>query len=150
MKNQYVVFNLCGEEYGVDIQNVQEITEYKDPISVPNAPNFIEGIINLRGNVTPIVSLKKRFNLVEQKKVNEDRIIIINIREKLVGFMVDDVSQVLTLDEKQIENPPEIIIQNTHQYITRIGKIDKKIILILNLVKVLTEVEKNKIVELEL
>lgn len=150
MKNQYVVFNLCGEEYGVDIQNVQEITEYKDPISVPNAPNFIEGVINLRGNVTPIVSLKKRFNLVEQKKVNEDRIIIINIREKLVGFMVDDVSQVLTLDEKQIENPPEIIIQNTHQYITRIGKIDKKIILILNLVKVLTEVEKNKIVELEL
>ncbi|AOY75910.1 chemotaxis protein CheW [Clostridium formicaceticum] len=144
-ERQYVIFKLCGEEYGVAIQHVQEITEYKQATSVPNVPDFIEGIINLRGNITPIVSLKKKFNLQEKEIKESNRIIIINLMDKQVGFIVDDASQVLTMDEKQIENPPELLTGIERQYIIGIGKVDEKIIILLDLEKILTEKEKQEI-----
>ncbi|AKL94044.1 chemotaxis signal transduction protein CheW [Clostridium aceticum] len=144
-EKQYVIFKLCGEEYGVAIQHVQEITEHKRATTVPNVPKFIEGIINLRGNITPIISLKKKFNLQEGEIQESNRIIIINIADKQVGFIVDDASQVLTMDEKQIENPPELLTGIDRQYIIGIGKVEEKIIILLDLEKILTEKEKNEI-----
>ncbi|SNS94993.1 purine-binding chemotaxis protein CheW [Anaerovirgula multivorans] len=144
-EKQYVIFKLSGEEYGVEINHVQEITEYKKATTVPNVPNFIEGIINLRGNITPIISLKKKFNLVESEIKENNRIIIINLKSKQVGFIVDDASQVLTMDEKHIENPPEILTGIDRQYIIGIGKVDEKIIIMLDLEKILTEEEKEEI-----
>lgn len=144
-EKQYVIFKLSGEEYGVEIKHVQEITEYKKATKVPNVPNFIEGIINLRGNITPIVSLKKRFNLDEGEIKENNRIIIINLKDKQVGFVVDDASQVLTMDEKQIENPPDLLTGIDRQYIIGIGKVEEKIIILLDLEKILTEEEKEEI-----
>ncbi|SDJ99482.1 chemotaxis protein CheW [Natronincola ferrireducens] len=144
-EKQYVIFKLCGEEYGVEINHVQEITEYKKATKVPNVPSFIEGIINLRGNITPIVSLKKKFNLEEGEIQENNRIIIINLKNKHVGFIVDDASQVLTMEEKQIENPPELLTGIDRQYITGIGKVEEKIIILLDLEKILTEEEKEEI-----
>lgn len=144
-EKQYVIFRLCGEEYGVEIKHVQEITEYRQSTQIPNVPKFIEGVINLRGNVTPIISLKKRFNLPEDEITENNRIIIINLKNKQVGFIVDDASQVLTMDTKQIENPHELITGVDRQYITGIGKVDEKIIIMLDLEKILTEEEKKEI-----
>lgn len=144
-EKQYVIFKLSGEEYGVEINHVQEITEYKKATKVPNVPNFVEGIINLRGNITPIISLKKKFNLVESEIKENNRIIIINLKNKQVGFIVDDASQVLTMDEKHIENPPEILTGIDRQYIIGIGKMEEKIIIMLDLEKILTEEEKEEI-----
>ncbi|SFI14196.1 purine-binding chemotaxis protein CheW [Tindallia magadiensis] len=149
MEKQYVIFKLEKEEYGVEINHVQEITEHKTVTSVPNTPAFIEGIINLRGSIVPIVSIKKRFNLAQEEVGEDHRIIIINLEEKQVGFIVDDASQVLTISEEQIEKAPEVIAGADREYITGIGKISDKIILLLDLEKILTENEKNEIIEME-
>lgn len=145
MEKQYVIFKLNKEEYGVEISHVQEITEIKSITTVPNTPAFVEGIINLRGKIVPIVSIKKRFHLPQQGEMEEQRIIIINLKEKQVGFIVDDASQVLTLDESQIENPPELIAGIDRDYIIGIGKVEEKIIVLLDLEKILSEQEQKEI-----
>ena len=88
-EQQYVVFKLGKEEYGIDIMNVKEIGPYQESVKVPNTPDFIEGIINFRGKVIPIVNLGKRFNLKDNGITNDTRIIIINLKDKQVGFVVD-------------------------------------------------------------
>lgn len=145
MEKQYVIFKLNREEYGVEIDHVQEITEIKSITTVPNTPPFVEGIINLRGKIVPIVSIKKRFSLPQQGGLEEQRIIIINLKEKQVGFVVDDASQVLTLDDSQIEKPPELIAGVDRDYISGIGKVEEKIIVLLDLEKILSEQERNEI-----
>lgn len=145
MEKQYVIFKLNKEEYGVEISHVQEITEIKSITTVPNTPVFVEGIINLRGKIVPIVNIKKRFDLPQKTEMGEQRIIIINLKEKQVGFIVDDASQVLTLDESQIENPPELVAGIDRDYIIGIGKVDEKIIVLLDLEKILSEQEQKEI-----
>lgn len=149
MEKQYVIFTLNDEEYGVEINHVQEITEYETATSVPNTPNFIEGIINLRGEIVPIVSIKKRFELPEVEVSEDQRVIIINLGSKQVGFVVDDASQVITMDESQIEKPPEVIAGRDRGYITGVGKVEDNIILLLDLEKILSEDEKKEIIEME-
>ncbi len=102
-ENQYVVFNLEKEEFGIDIMNVKEIIPYQESIQVPNTPNFIEGIINYRGNVIPIINLKRRFKLGAQEVTKYTRIIVITLEHKEVGFVVDEASQTLRLDDNQID-----------------------------------------------
>ncbi len=145
MEKQYVIFKLNREEYGVEISHVQEITEIKSITTVPNTPVFVEGIINLRGKIVPIVSIKKRFDLPQQAEMGEQRIIIINLKDKQVGFIVDDASQVLTLDENQIEKPPELVAGIDRDYIIGIGKVEDKIIVLLDLEKILSEQEQKEI-----
>ena len=149
MEKQHVIFKLNNEEYGVEISHVQEITEYKTVTSVPNTPSFIEGIINLRGSIVPIVSIKKRFDLPTEEKEEDQRVIIINLGSRQVGFIVDDASQVLTLNEDQIENPPDLITGIDRDYITGIGKTDEKIIILLDLEKILTDTEKKEIAQMK-
>ncbi|QEK10947.1 purine-binding chemotaxis protein CheW [Crassaminicella thermophila] len=148
-EKQYVIFKLGREEYGIDIMNVREITEFKETTKIPNAPNFIEGVINLRGNVIPVINLKKRFKLDETNIANNSRIIIVTMDAKQIGFIVDDASQVMTLNEDEIENPPEIITGIDRKYIVGIGKMDEKIIILLDLVAVFSDEEKNQIVKMD-
>jgi len=148
-EKQFVVFKLDGEEYGINIINVKEIGIYKEPVKIPNAPDFIEGIINYRGEVIPIVNLKKRFNLKDLIISNNTRVIIININDKQVGFVVDEASQTIRIDEEQIENTPEMVTRIDSEYITGVGKVEDRLILIIDLEKVLTDSEKQKIEKLE-
>lgn len=143
---QYVVFKLANESYAVDIMNVSEITEPKQSTKVPNAPDFVEGIINLRGEVIPIIDLKKRFDIENNSKSTDKRIIVVNIENKNVGFMVDAADEVLTIDEKDIDPPSNIITKSDRQFITGIGKVGDRILIILDLVKILSE---NQIQQLE-
>lgn len=130
---QFVVFKLGKEEYGVNIMQVQEIGPYLEPVKVPNAPEFIEGVMNLRENVIPVVSLRKRFNMSEQSTNENTRTIVINYEDKQIAFIVDDASEVLTLDEADIQETPEIIAGAGRKYITGIGKKGDRLLIILDL-----------------
>jgi len=110
---------------------------------------LLDGVITPRGGIVSVTNLKKRFNLEETETRSNSRIITVNIREKHIGFVVDDASQVFTLDEQNIEETPEIITGIEKKYIVGIGKINEKIIIILDLVQILSENEKNEMIKLE-
>jgi len=148
-EKQYVIFKLAGEDYGVDIMNVKEICEYKQSIKVPKAPDFVDGIINLRGDITPIINLKKRFQLEDRGITSDTRIIVINIKNKQVGFIVDEASQVLRISEENIEPAPELVVGIDKKYIEGVGKLDEQIIIILNLEHILSEEEKTEIQQMD-
>lgn len=149
-ENQYVVFKLGKEEFGIDIMNVQEIIPYEKSIHVPDTPDFIEGIINYRGNVIPIINLKKRFKLETKENTEDTRIIVINLDEKEVGFIVDEASQTLRLDQDEIDSAPEIITGIDKRYIIGVGKIDEsRLLILLDLEKILTQDEIEEIESLE-
>ncbi|NLX62375.1 MAG: purine-binding chemotaxis protein CheW [Tissierellia bacterium] len=149
-EKQYVVFNLNNQEFGIDIMNVKEIISYKEPFSIPNAPDFIEGVLNYRGKVIPVVNLKKRFDM-GNIEVNEDaRIIVITYEEKEIGFIVDNASQTIRLEEEMVDPMPDLINSISRRFITGIGKIDEdRLLVIINLKNVLTDEEKAQIAELE-
>ncbi|HNU80595.1 MAG TPA: chemotaxis protein CheW [Bacillota bacterium] len=137
---QFVVFKLGKEEYGVNIMQVQEIGHYAEPARVPNTPEFVEGIMNLRDNVIPVISLRKRFNIPEEnlngpeRDSNENRrTIIINLGDRQIAFIVDDASEVLTLDEASIQETPDIIAGVDRKYISGIGKKGNRLIIMLDL-----------------
>ncbi len=125
-ENQYVIFKLDQEEFGIDIMNVKEIIPYQESVHVPNTPKFIEGIINYRGNVIPVINLKKRFNIGLAETTEDTRIIVITLGgEKEVGFIVDEASQTIRLDEDQIDPAPDIISGIDKRYIIGVGKLMK-------------------------
>ncbi|SHJ52259.1 purine-binding chemotaxis protein CheW [Geosporobacter subterraneus DSM 17957] len=144
-EKQYVIFRLGKEEYGVEIVNVKEICEYKESVKVPNTPKFVDGIINLRGDITPIINLKKRFHLAEGDINSDTRIIVINIQNRQVGFIVDEASQVLRISEEDIEPAPDLVAGVDRKYIIGVGKLADRIILLLDLEYILSEDEKEKI-----
>lgn len=148
-EKQYVIFKLDEESYGVDIMNVKEIIEYKEAVKVPNALDFVEGIINLRGDIVPIVNLKKRLKTGNTTFTKDTRVIVINMGDKQVGFMVDEASQVMRISEENIEPAPELIAGIDKRYIMGVGKLEDKIVILLDLEYILTEDEKNKIDQLK-
>ncbi len=146
-ENQYVVFSLEREEYGIDILKVHEINRLKEITitKVPRLPNFIEGIINLRGEIVPIINLRKKFGLSERKIDKHTRIVIVKIDKKVIGLLVDSVSHVVTFDEVEIASPPEEIKINC-EYIKSLGKNEKRMVFILDIEKILS-VEENIIIQ---
>lgn len=138
---QLVIFSLGKEEYGVDIMQVKEIVTYKEPVKVPNTPQFVEGIINLRGEIIPIVNLKKRFSIPGEDIGDQTRVIVMSIDSKKVGFIVDDASEVITINNENIEPAPEIVAGIDRRYITGIGKVEERILIMLDLDKLFSEKE---------
>ncbi len=148
-ENQYVIFKLGKEEYGIDIMNVSEIVQYQESVKVPNSPVFIEGIINYRGKVIPIVCLKKKFKMESSINDANTRIIVINTNDRQIGFLVDEASQTVRIDDSDIDPTPDIITGIERKYITGVGKVDNRLIILINLEKVLTDDDKEKIEMLE-
>lgn len=146
---QLVVFKLDKEEYGVDIMQVQEISPYQNLTKVPNSPAFVDGIVNLRGDVIPVVSLKKKFNLMESPVTELTRLIVINNGNRRTGFVVDDASEVITISDKDVEEAPPMIVGADRKYIQGVGKLDKRILIILDLHKLLTEEEENQLINIQ-
>lgn len=148
---QLVVFRLGKEEYGVDIAKVQEIVRIQEITKLPQAPSFVEGIVNLRGRIIPIVDLKKRFNLEgEESSEKEKRVIVVNVGGQTIGMVVDSVSEIIRLPREDIEPPPPIVAGIEAAYIEGVGKMDKRLIILLNIEKILTEREKEEIKGIEL
>jgi len=115
---------------------------------VPNTPSFIEGIINYRGVVTPVINLSKKFNQNETEITNSTRIIIVYLKNKQTGFIVDDASQVLTISNKDVDDAPDLITSVEQKFISGIAKVDDRMIIILDLEKVLNEKEKKELLSI--
>lgn len=146
-EQQLVVFKLDKEEYGVNIMQVQEISPYQKPTKVPNSPDFVDGIVNLRGDVIPVVSLKKKFRIADTEVTELTRLIVINNGSRRTGFIVDDASEVITISDKDVEEAPPMVVGADRKYIQGVGKIDKRILIILDLHKLLTEEEESQLKE---
>lgn len=128
-----VTFRLGREEYGVEISSVQEIIRAIDLTQVPGAPVHVRGVINLRGKIIPVVDLRKRLGMPEVEDSEEQRIIVIDIRNKRIGMLVDGVSQVIKLSSSVVEEIPEEAISINQNYIEGVGKMDGRLIIILDL-----------------
>ncbi|MBP2072603.1 MULTISPECIES: chemotaxis protein CheW [Thermoanaerobacterium] len=149
MLNQIVIFKLNDEEFCVDIMDVLEIIRMQTITKVPDVPSFVEGIINLRGTVIPIIDLKKRLKLKLTNYDDDTRIIIIKINEKSVGFIVDSVTEVLHVENDSIKEAPDIIAGIGKEYIESVVSYDDRLIINLDLEKILTESEKKEIEEMQ-
>jgi purine-binding chemotaxis protein CheW len=141
MDNQLVVFDLANEHYGVDIGTVDRIIYLQPITAVPQAPPFVEGITNLRGMVLPVVDLRKRFGLPIEGTNGDGRIVVVEMGDTRVGMIVDGVSEVLHVSEDDIEPPSPLVTSVDSSFITGIAKVDERLVILLDLDKVLSSEE---------
>ena len=134
---QLVTFRVEGEEFGVDILRVQEIIRSMEVTRVPKAPDFVEGVINLRGKVIPIIDLRKRFGIGQKAHDRDTRIIVMEISSAVVGFVVDSVSEVLRLPAETVEPTPSVVASIDSDYISGVGKLDDRLLILLELDRLL-------------
>lgn len=135
---QLVTFSIGEEEFGVDILKVQEIIRTMEITKVPRAQSFVEGVINLRGKVIPIIDLRRRFSLVSKPHDKHTRIIVIEISNMIVGFVVDSVSEVLRIPAGTVEPPPPVVAGLDSEYISGVGKLQDRLLILLDLDKLLS------------
>ncbi len=139
--SQIVSFRLANEEYGVDIMRAQEIIMMGQITRVPEVPDYICGLINLRGHVIPIVDLRKRFGLSAKDNDEHTRIIVVNVASKTIGIVVDAVTEVLRINADQIEPPPSSVSGIDHDYIRGLVKLQEKLLILLNIERILSRGE---------
>ncbi|MDE5831669.1 MAG: chemotaxis protein CheW [Desulfovibrio sp.] len=135
---QLVTFSIGEEEFGVNILKVQEINRTMEITKVPRAPAFVEGVINLRGKVIPIIDLRSRFGLSSKPEDKDTRIIVIEINSVIVGFVVDAVSEVLRIPASTVEPPPPVVAGVESDYISGVGKLKERLLIMLDLDKLLS------------
>lgn len=131
-ENQYVIFTLGDEDYGIDIRTVQEIIRPTHFTKLPNTPKFVLGVINLRDRIVPIIDLKKRFGLKDSEDNEDNRLIIYNRNDHLQGFLVDNVHEVITLSEEVIEECEELCSVIERQYLLGVAKYQDRLIILLD------------------
>jgi purine-binding chemotaxis protein CheW len=142
---QLVTFTLDNEEFGVDILKVQEINRMIDITRIPNAPPFVEGVINLRGKIIPIVDLRKRLGFEAKASDKSTRIIVVELDGIVLGFVVDSVSEVLRISESTVEPPPTLVAGIDSEYIQGVGKLENRLLILLELKKIFTVTDKKEL-----
>jgi purine-binding chemotaxis protein CheW len=130
---QIVVFELGDERYGLDIATVYEIIRHQPITAVPQAPAFVEGVINLRGRIIPVVDLRDRFGMHEGDLTKASRIVVADAGGTRVGLVVDGVSEVLMVPTESIEPTPEVAANADHEYLRGIAKLGERLIILLSL-----------------
>lgn len=141
MEQQLVVFELAGENYGIDISAVEGIIKMQPITKMPQAPMFVEGIINLRGVVVPVIDLRKRFGLTTLEHTADTRIVNVFMGKSKIGMIVDGVSEVLRIPEEAIESTPPMISTVNTSFIRGIAKLDNRLVTLLDLDKILSAEE---------
>jgi purine-binding chemotaxis protein CheW len=142
---QLVSFNIGQEEFGLGIQSIQEINRMVEITRVPNSPDFVSGVINLRGKVIPIINLRKRFGFPPKENDRNTRIIVVELGTMVVGFVVDAVSEVLRIPKNITEPPPSIVAGIGSEYITAVAKLENRLLILLDLERILLEKEKQQL-----
>lgn len=145
MEHQLVVFELENEKYGVDIASVEGIIKMQEITRLPHAPEFIEGITNLRGTIVPVVDLRTRFGLPRQEPTRDTRIVIANMDSSKVGIIVDAVTQVIRVPDDKIEPPPQMSVTINSAFIKNIAKLESELVILLDLGKVLSTEERESL-----
>ena len=140
-RKEYLAFTLGTEEYGIDILKVQEIRGYDTVTRIANAPAFIKGVVNLRGNIVPIVDMRIKFNLEHVRYDAFTVVIILNVAKRVVGMVVDGVSDVLTLSPAQIRPAPEFGTGFDTDYLVGLGSVDERMLILVDIEKLMTSAE---------
>ncbi len=148
-ETQLVVFDLAGEYYGVDIGDVREIIRMQTVTRVPGAPLYVEGVINLRGQVIPVVDLRKKLNLTVSEQTAESRIVWLTIKGQDVGVIVDAVTEVLRIPLTSVEPPSSMVSDIDTDYLRGIAKLETRLIILLDLTKVLAMMSQQTISSLK-
>ena len=134
---QLVTFGIGEEEFGIDILKVQEIIRTMAITKVPNSPSYVEGVINLRGKVIPVIDLRSRFNMEYRAHDSHTRIIVIELHGMIIGFVVDEVSEVLRIQSNTVKPPPPVVSGIESEYIKGVGKLDDRLLILLDLEKLI-------------
>lgn len=137
---QLVSFHVGEEEFGLDILSVQEIIRVQQLTRVPNSPDFVDGVINLRGKVIPVIALRKRFGLQDLAHDKQTRIVVVEIRGTVLGFIVDSVSEVLRIPADTVEPPPRLG-KVEREYVSGVGKLDNRLLILLDADRLMGEAE---------
>jgi purine-binding chemotaxis protein CheW len=146
---QLVTFNIGKEEFGLDILCVQEINRMTRITKVPNAPHFVEGVINLRGRVIPVIDLRLKLKIEKKEYDKNTRIIVVEVENKTIGFIVDSVNEVLRIPSSLTEAPPDMTAGIESDFIKSVGKLEDRLLILIDIQKVIQKSEVNKIAELE-
>jgi len=136
-EGKYLTFTLGNEEYGIEIRNVTEIIGIQKVTDLPDTPNFVKGVINLRGKVIPVIDVRLRFNLEAKEYNDRTCIIVVNIRSMSVGLIVDTVSEVMDIPDKDVEDPPRVNNKAGSRYIKGLGKVGDNVKILLDTHKLL-------------
>ena len=138
---EYLTFRLDQEEYGIDILKVQEIRGYEPPTRIANAPLFIKGVVNLRGTIVPIVDMRLKFNCVQARYDSFTVVIILSLRSRVVGIVVDSVSDVMQLAPESIRAAPEIDSVIDNGCILGLGSVAERMLILLDIEKLMSSVD---------
>ncbi|HDG1692652.1 TPA: chemotaxis protein CheW [Kluyvera georgiana] len=138
---EFLVFTLGNEEYGIDILKVQEIRGYDQVTRIANTPSFIKGVTNLRGVIVPIVDLRVKFSQQDVEYNDNTVVIVLNLGQRVVGIVVDGVSDVLSLAAEQIRPAPEFAVTLSTEYLTGLGALGDRMLILVNIEKLLNSEE---------
>ena len=138
---EYLTFTLGGETYGIEILKVQEIRSYEIATKIANTPDFIKGVINLRGSIVPIVDLRMRFNLSSVEYNDFTVVIILNLNKRIIGIVVDSVSDVLALTSAQISPVPDLVASIDTKYLLGLATVEQQMLILLNIEQLMTSQE---------
>lgn len=142
---QFVTFEVAQEEFAVDILAVHEINRMMELTRVPQAPREIEGVINLRGKIIPVMDLRKRFGLPERERDEQTRIIVVEVDGRVIGFIVDRVRQVLPVSRSIVEPAPDMVATIDSQFISGVGKLPDRLLILLDLARLLSSTLKEAV-----
>ncbi|MBF8221196.1 chemotaxis protein CheW [Halomonas sp. 328] len=138
---EFLVFSLGEEEYAIDILKVQEIRGYENVTRIANAPDFIKGVTNLRGVIVPIVDLRIKFHLDKVEYGGQTVVIVVNVGQRVVGIVVDGVSDVMTLTPEQIKPAPEFGVTLSADFLSGLGSLEDRMLVLVDIDKLLTSEE---------
>ncbi len=149
--NQYIMFTVGDQEFGVDIMQTREIINMTELTDMPNSPDFIKGVVNLRGEIVPIVDLQKKLMVNgKYQEEQEGRIIVVSIDDNLVGMQVNQVEGIIRLNEAEIGDAPDITQGVRRNFIKGVGKLEDRLLIILDLASILTAEEVEELEELDM
>ena len=146
-EHQVVGFRIGNETYGVRIGAVREIVRVPEITAVPNAPDVIEGVINLRGKIIPVMDLRKRFGSSAVQPDKKNRILVVELDNKFVGLIVSSASEVLKIPPSEIESPVSVFAEGESSYVTGVGKLKGRLIILLDIARLLRQSEFKKLEE---
>lgn len=144
---QIVGLRVGRETFGIPIAMVREIVRIPEVTAVPNAPEYLEGVINLRGRIIPVVDLRKRFGEKEIKSDKKNRIVVVEMEDRLVGLIVNSASEVLKIPPSEIDPPQSLFQEGELDYVTGVGKLKGRLVILLDLQKVLRHGELHRLEE---
>lgn len=148
-KDLHIVgFRVGREMFGVEIQMVHEIVRLMEITSVPDAPDYIEGVINLRGKIIPVIDLRKRFGEKEIASSKKNRILVAEVGGRMVGLVVDAASEVLKIPPTNVDPPPNVFEDGELNYVTGVGKLDGRLVILVDLTKIMQRGELRRLGEL--